>query len=270
MTRRSGLIYKNSKRVELMDPETMEPVDTFVNAADFCRYFGIKPSSGSYYLTEKRGRVKMKGFMCRYEGDTYWEDKAARKQEKKEQKLREQEDARKRKKEDELIKTSIERQSNEEEIKDLNKELSKLKTLLKTKDMMIQELQGHISLFKQSERIKHFDTPHTIDHLKETICGYFNCEESVLESHSRKLEEMWPRHLFAWAIYKRIVPNKLSLEQIGSKLGGKTHATIINSVRKVNNRIETNKPFREDITSIVNGYGFSLEITEGEVELKRI
>jgi len=32
-------IYKNSRQVEVLDPETFEPVDTFASAARFCEFY---------------------------------------------------------------------------------------------------------------------------------------------------------------------------------------------------------------------------------------
>jgi len=74
MTRKrpSGLIYKNSKRVELLDAETLEPVDTFVNATTFARHFKIEVHRVSTYLTNVKKRCRIRGYCAQYEGDDYW------------------------------------------------------------------------------------------------------------------------------------------------------------------------------------------------------
>jgi len=85
MTRKrpSGLIYKNSKRVELLDAETLEPVDTFVNATTFARHFKIEVHRVSTYLTNVKKRCRIRGYCAQYEGDDFWIKKKQKEQERK-------------------------------------------------------------------------------------------------------------------------------------------------------------------------------------------
>jgi hypothetical protein len=73
---RSRSIYKNSRQVEVLDPETFEPVDTFASAARFCEFYGKSLNKASDYLTDKNRR-KINGMIAQYAGDDYWMKKMA-------------------------------------------------------------------------------------------------------------------------------------------------------------------------------------------------
>lgn len=109
-----------------------------------------------------------------------------------------------------------------------------------------------------------------IDHIKKTVCKHFRCSESAIDSRSRKTEEMWPRHVYSWMVHKRVVPNSISLEAIGLMTGDRTHASVINSIKKANNRIETDRNFRDDISIMLSVYGWGIQVGKKEVELRRI
>jgi len=71
---RSKSIYKNSRQVEVIDPETFEPIDTFASAARFCEFYRKPHNHASSYLTGDK-RSKIYGMIAQYVGDDYWANK---------------------------------------------------------------------------------------------------------------------------------------------------------------------------------------------------
>jgi hypothetical protein len=322
MSRPSGLIYSNSRRVEVIDPDTMSAVDYFINSASFCNHFGIPKNQGSHYLTKNSARLKMNGMMCRYEGDTYWENlkKKTRKVEvldmdtlevkmtfdstlefcnyfgmkrssayaylsknSKRSKFRntmlvryEGDDyweriakAAKPAKDRDNRLAEI-KEEHRQEVKKLKEHIARLNKKLRMKDMEIQMM--NIDIEQRNEILVETlsGTDLKIEHIKKTVCNHFRCPESAIDSRSRKAEELWPRHVYSWMIHKRVVQNNISLETIGLMTGDRTHASVINSNNKVNNRIETDRNFRDDISVMLSVYGWGLQVGKEEVELRRI
>ncbi len=76
----------------------------------------------------------------------------------------------------------------------------------------------------------------TIEDIKRHVCEYFNVKEEVMCSRSRKQEIVFMRQL---AIYLANKHTDLSTVQIGLKVGGRNHATILHSIRQVKNLLDT-------------------------------
>jgi hypothetical protein len=320
MNRPSGLIYSNSKRVEVIDPNTMSAVDYFVNATSFCKHFGIDRNHSPNYLTKKHTRLKANGMMCQYEGDTYWANvkRKTRKVEvldmvtlevqmkfdssldfcnhfgvphtsafpylgkrSKRSRLKgkflaryegddywerffETQSASKQK--DDILKKTQE--VHRQEVKKLKEHIIRLNQMLVAKDMEIQKLKEDARNEPRTDFLN--DTDLTVSHVSRVVCKYYGCPESYITSSSRESTAMWPRHLYSWMLYKRVVPNGNSLTAIGTMTGGRTHASVINSIKKVNNRIETDSEFREGIETILSIYGFKVRLDKRRAELIRI
>lgn len=69
---------------------------------------------------------------------------------------------------------------------------------------------------------------------------------------SRRREIVEPRQVAQKIAHKHI---NLSLARIGWIIGRKDHATVLNSSKKIDNLIETDKIFREQYKEIITLYG---------------
>ena len=96
-----------------------------------------------------------------------------------------------------------------------------------------------------------------------TVCKYYGCQPEDIETRSRKREFLEPRQLVCWMIRNRIVPNRLTYEQIAAFVGGYNHATVLHSVKMVDQRIETETPFRNDIMKMLNDFGYRCSFDDG-------
>ncbi len=87
----------------------------------------------------------------------------------------------------------------------------------------------------------------TTDDVKQLVCKYFNINDDVLCSASRKQEIVYVRQI---AIYLANKYTEDSHVQIGRSIGGRNHSTVIHSIKQVNNMIDTEPKTRADIEAI--------------------
>lgn len=92
----------------------------------------------------------------------------------------------------------------------------------------------------------------TIDHIINVVCKFYNIlpENLIRESRERVIIE--PRQVAHY--YARLLTRE-SLENIGKQIGDKDHATVRNSIVKIDNLIETDKAFRKKIKTINSMFG---------------
>jgi len=95
--------------------------------------------------------------------------------------------------------------------------------------------------------------------LFEYITDHFGVSMDDLTSKSRKRELVEPRQVFSWLIRNKIIPNRLSLREVGLLLGGKDHATTLHSVRNIDNLNAHDREWREMMMRIINDLGKSAE-----------
>lgn len=79
------------------------------------------------------------------------------------------------------------------------------------------------------------EAPPRIDQIIDRVCAAFRCTKQDLTSNRRNRAATVPRHV-CMALAKRLTRN--SLPQIGLKLGGRDHTTILHGVRKMQPMIE--------------------------------
>jgi len=87
----------------------------------------------------------------------------------------------------------------------------------------------------------------TLDYIQDVVCKYYSMTIDELHSITRKREIVQARqicHYFAKKLTKE------SLATIGSQIGGKGHSTCIHSAKVVNNLMETDKFFKQQIEEI--------------------
>lgn len=83
--------------------------------------------------------------------------------------------------------------------------------------------------------------------IEKIICNYYNITLQQFNSSSRKREIVQARQI-AMLFYNKYT--KLSLADIGTKIGNKDHATVLHACKTINNLIDTDKQIRADIDNI--------------------
>jgi chromosomal replication initiator protein len=87
----------------------------------------------------------------------------------------------------------------------------------------------------------------SIDYIQKVVCNYFDIAVDSLQSKTRKREIVQARQV---AMYFSKNLTKSSLATIGSQIGGKDHATVLHACKTVNNLVETDKQFKNQIEEI--------------------
>jgi chromosomal replication initiator protein len=95
-----------------------------------------------------------------------------------------------------------------------------------------------------TDLFRSFEKNITIDEIQKDICRHFNIKLSDLHSGKRSREIARPRQI-AMYFSKHLTTN--SLPAIGRKFGGRDHSTVLHAVRKVEDLIQKDTQFAEDI-----------------------
>ena len=95
--------------------------------------------------------------------------------------------------------------------------------------------------------VKVDDTPLTIDDILEKVCRHFNVTVSAVHSKSRKRDLVVARQV---AMYLAQKHTKMPAARIGKLVGGRDHSTVLHSCTQVENRIQTDRLFSNEISSI--------------------
>ena len=93
--------------------------------------------------------------------------------------------------------------------------------------------------------------PVTVDHILETVCGYFNVGQNEIFTKSRKQNIVQVRQI---AMYLAQKYTDLSSSKIGALIGKRNHATVLHSCNLVADRLKIDKSFKqkfEDIEAIL-------------------
>ena len=87
----------------------------------------------------------------------------------------------------------------------------------------------------------------TVEFIQKTICDYFYITPDEMKANTRKRETVQARQtcmLFTDSL------TKLSLAKIGQLTGNKDHATVLHAKKTINNLIDTDKSFKNQIKEI--------------------
>lgn len=84
--------------------------------------------------------------------------------------------------------------------------------------------------------------------IKETIYKYYG-KKYDCNYYNRNQEYLEPRQVVMYFCFKHV--NRAKLREIGN-LFNKTHGTVLNSLKKVNDMIDTNREFRSKMAFINN------------------
>ena len=87
----------------------------------------------------------------------------------------------------------------------------------------------------------------TIKRIQEIVCRYFNLDEALIQTKSRKQEIVQARQITMFFAKKY---TDSSFAHIGKIVGGKDHATVLHACKTVKDQIEISKPFRLTIDAI--------------------
>lgn len=87
----------------------------------------------------------------------------------------------------------------------------------------------------------------TIEHIQKVVCDYYKIPVELIQSKTRKREIVQARQI---SMYFSKNLTKSSLANIGYHIGGKDHATVLHACKTVNNMIDTDKNFRNQILEI--------------------
>lgn len=82
----------------------------------------------------------------------------------------------------------------------------------------------------------------TIEKIERTVCHFTSVPRDVVYNPIRNREIVQARQLIHSFIKKNF---RMSLKNIGKITGGKDHATVLHSVKTVNNLVDTDKTFRK-------------------------
>lgn len=90
-------------------------------------------------------------------------------------------------------------------------------------------------------------TKFTADEIIVYICIKYNIQREVLESKLRKREVVVARQICCYFLQKRC---KLPLKTIGRLFGGRDHSTVIYAINTINDLMDTQKAFKQEIKEL--------------------
>lgn len=85
--------------------------------------------------------------------------------------------------------------------------------------------------------------------VKQIVCNYFGIPTTVIDNPARQ-REIVERRQIVQALSKEFT--KASLSEIGKETAGKDHATVLHSIKQLNNLSDTNSEYAAMITDLRN------------------
>jgi chromosomal replication initiator protein len=89
----------------------------------------------------------------------------------------------------------------------------------------------------------------TIEKIQKIVCHQFKIKPSQLKSKNNSPKVAFPRQI---AMYLSKELTKASLPEIGKKLGGKHHTTVIHSIRKIEKMHNEDPEFNKELNSLIS------------------
>jgi chromosomal replication initiator protein len=90
--------------------------------------------------------------------------------------------------------------------------------------------------------------PVSLERIRDAVATHFGISASELESSSRAARIAWPRHV---AIHLARRLTDASLSDVGAYFGGRNHATVHYSCKRVDERLRSQPAFREEFARLV-------------------
>lgn len=95
--------------------------------------------------------------------------------------------------------------------------------------------------------VRNVNKPITIEDVVTKVCAYYNLDERIIQSKTRKKEVVLTRQI---AMYLAKKLTDLSTAKIGKMIGNRDHATVLHSYKTIKDCVEVDKEFRETIDKI--------------------
>ena len=99
--------------------------------------------------------------------------------------------------------------------------------------------------------VKIDDPPLAIDDIVETVCNHFNVSPSAVNGKSRRRELVVARQVSMFLAQKY---TKMPASRIGKLVGNRDHSTVIHSCKHIEQLMQVDKTFREELQSIENSF----------------
>jgi chromosomal replication initiator protein len=99
--------------------------------------------------------------------------------------------------------------------------------------------------------VKIDDHPLTIDDIVETVCNHFNVSPSAVNGKSRRRELVVARQVSMFLAQKY---TKMPASRIGKLVGNRDHSTVIHSCKHIEQLMQVDKTFRDELQSIENSF----------------
>ncbi len=93
--------------------------------------------------------------------------------------------------------------------------------------------------------------PLTIDDILEKVCTHYGVEQRHVFSKSRKRDYVLVRQVSMYLAQKY---TKMPASRIGQLIGGRDHSTVLHSCSTVEQRLQVDKSFQADLSSIENSF----------------
>lgn len=123
----------------------------------------------------------------------------------------------------------------------------KTKQIEKTEKEAAEFIRDYIQRKKKSGKGTKENYDLKIATIKSSVCAFFGKEVQDLSNRTRKEEFVNLRYIVYFFIKKYCT--LMSHESVG-KIFGYDHATVMHALKCVNNQIETNKMYRDDINEL--------------------
>ncbi len=120
-------------------------------------------------------------------------------------------------------------------------------SLLAQSTLNKKEITLDLAMEMIDKLIKNTKREISIDYIQKVVCSFFNVQVEMLLSNTRKREIVQARQI---AMFFSKSLTKSSLATIGAQIGGKDHATVLHACKTVNNLIETDKRFKNQVEEI--------------------
>ncbi len=99
--------------------------------------------------------------------------------------------------------------------------------------------------------VKIDDKPLTIDEILEKVCNHFNVSVSAVNGRSRKQDLVTARQVSMYLAQKY---TKMPASRIGKLVGGRDHSTVIHSCSRIEQRLQVDSMFSNELMSIENSF----------------
>ena len=87
----------------------------------------------------------------------------------------------------------------------------------------------------------------SVEQIQETVCKYYNLEQSAIQTNSRKREVVQARQVTMYLSKKY---TDCSFSHIGKIVGKRDHATVLHACKTIKDQMETNKSFCTSVEEI--------------------